>query len=139
MNLASTKVRAADMMEFSCGKINSSAEITTAGSRVNDSAILVPGFEQYSLTSASVKIHNVIQAKASMSSLAKPLDIVEITYGGQAVMVKCSKVLPCPKAGEQNSQSTAAGNLSLNLPVAISFEISRLVTMKVFGPGKPGL
>ena len=60
---------------------------------VNDSAILIPGLEQYLLTLASVTIHDVIQAQAWMGSLAKPLDIVEIIYGSQAVMVKCSKVL----------------------------------------------
>jgi len=136
LNVKSVRARVKDKMELSCGKIDSSVEFPTAGCRdTNSPDISIPGLGQLSLLSASMTVHDIANFSTFAGQLSKPLDVVDIAYGGEAVTIKCNKVLFCTTS-PLNTQSDGA---VANLPIAVYFEANRLITMEDFGPGKPGL
>ena len=134
LDLKSIKARVKDTIEVSCGNIKTSIEISDAQGDVNDS-ILIPGI---ALSSASMTVRDVAHLSTIAGHLSKPLDVVEITYGARTAMIKCDKVLFCTKT-TSDFTSQSSGAVKNNFPIAVFFEVNRLVTMQEFGPGKPGL
>lgn len=134
LDVKSTKAMTKDAIELSCGKINTSIEVgTTCGSGA-DSEISIPGIGK--LSSASMTLHDVVHLSSALGQLNKPLDIVEVSYGGRTLMIKCDKVMFCPKTS--HAQSAGGGLSSFNLPFGVYVEVGRFVSMEDFGPGNPG-
>mmetsp|Transcript_32081 Transcript_32081/g.77565 ORF Transcript_32081/g.77565 Transcript_32081/m.77565 type:complete len:1371 (-) Transcript_32081:1674-5786(-) len=137
IGLKSLKARAS-YTTLSCGAINSSVEISSKAS--GDEISLPSGLGQ--LSSASLTVRDIVNLSTPAGVLAKPLDVIEATYGSRTALVRCDKVLLRPTTSQNPGgleQSNDSAKIPpINLPVAVYFEVNRLILMQEFGPGKPG-